>query len=194
LDAGAGPLTPLGKRISGRSLSLIASDALAPAYDVLLAEHGIVPVVRTVFAPNEALLCFFERSSFDIVHCSNSLDHSFDPVSAIRQMLAVTKVGGTVILGHYVNEAERENYQGLHQFNFHARDGHFFVASRTVEVCVDDALGIACECAHSDDGDWVQSKIVKREEYSDRSLLEMTSNHTRRIWTEFVSYLLSLRG
>ncbi len=44
LDVGAGPLTFVGFQSPKRSLEVVAVDPLAPAYDDLLARHGIQPV------------------------------------------------------------------------------------------------------------------------------------------------------
>ncbi|WP_162751446.1 methyltransferase domain-containing protein [Rhizobium sp. CNPSo 4062] len=40
------------------------------------------------------LSLFFNDLAFDIVYCQNTLDHCFDPMSAIVEMLRVLKVGG----------------------------------------------------------------------------------------------------
>jgi hypothetical protein len=47
LDVGAGPLTSLGTRWEGRTVSITAVDVLAKSYERLLAELGITPPVRT---------------------------------------------------------------------------------------------------------------------------------------------------
>jgi SAM-dependent methyltransferase len=118
LDCGAGPLTLVGKRWPGHDLEVVAVDALAEHYDKLLAESNVTPPVRTQHCDTEKLTEMFEPDSFDIVYARNSLDHHYEPLVAIRQMLTVTKPGGAVFMQHAANEAERELYSGMHQWNF----------------------------------------------------------------------------
>ncbi len=138
LDVGAGPLTTLGKRWTGRNLEIIAIDPLADVYDELLRRFSIQPPLRTRFGHGEKLLEYFEPNTFDLAYASNALDHSYDPLSAISQMLTVTKPGHFVYLWHFANEGLHEQYSGLHQWNFNVckddfiiNDGHrtFSVAS-----------------------------------------------------------------
>jgi SAM-dependent methyltransferase len=123
LDVGAGPVTILGYRLPGVAVEVTATDPLAPQYAALLARHGAAPPVPTRFAPAEDLRLFVPEGGFDLVHCRNALDHSFDPLRGIEQMLAAARTGGAVLLSHFEDEAEREGYSGLHQWNFAARDG-----------------------------------------------------------------------
>jgi SAM-dependent methyltransferase len=118
LDVGAGPLTVVGKRWPGHQLELTAVDALADKYDVLLEECKITPPVRTRRCDTERLSDVFASNSFDVAYARNTVDHSYQPLEAIRQMVAVVKPSGIALLQHYPNEAENEDYSGLHQWNF----------------------------------------------------------------------------
>lgn len=118
LDVGAGPLTVVGKHWPGHELELTAVDALADRYDALLEECKITPPVRTRRCDTERLSDVFAPDSFDVAYALNTLDHSYQPLQAIRQMVAVVRPRGTVLLQHFPNEAENENYSGLHQWNF----------------------------------------------------------------------------
>jgi SAM-dependent methyltransferase len=91
------------------------------------------------------LTVFFDEASFDLVHCSNALDHSFDPLRGLREIVHITKVGGLVHMLHHENEAVMEDYGGMHQHNFTVRDGRFVIWNREGEVDVADALGLAVE-------------------------------------------------
>lgn len=115
LDVGAGPLTKLWKVCPMHNLDITAVDALADDYDKLLMEFGIVPLVRTQSCDVEKLLDIFQFNSFDLVYMCNTLDHSYDAVEGINQMLGVVKLGCYVLLDHAINEAENANYGGLHQ-------------------------------------------------------------------------------
>jgi SAM-dependent methyltransferase len=127
LDVGSGPLTRVGKRWDGRDIQVVPVDPLANKYNRLLAIHQIKPIVAPVFAHGEKLLDQFAPNSFDLAYASNSLDHSYDPVLVIRQMLGVVKPGHYVYLWHVANEGARECYAGLHQWNFDIRKGEFVV-------------------------------------------------------------------
>jgi SAM-dependent methyltransferase len=117
LDVGAGPLTPLSPYWPGKTVILIPVDALAPDYDLLLHEAGIVPPVRTLPMHGERLTQAFPPDYFDAVNCGNALDHFYDPARAVREMLGVTRPGGIVRIVTHENEGERQGYEGLHQWN-----------------------------------------------------------------------------
>jgi SAM-dependent methyltransferase len=117
LDVGAGPLTFVGKRWPGHDVELTAVDALADRYDALLAEYGVTPPVRTRRCDSERLSDVFAPDSFDLACAAWTIDHSYEPLRAIRQMVAVVRPGGVVLLRHYPNEAENEVYSGQHQWN-----------------------------------------------------------------------------
>ena len=125
LDVGSGPLTRVGKRWAGRTIEIVPADPLADQYNALLARHGIKPLVPAVFAHGEKLLERFARDSFDLAYASNSLDHAYDPVLVMRQMVAVVKPRHYVYLWHVANEGACMGYTGLHQWNFDLRDGQF---------------------------------------------------------------------
>ena len=127
LDVGAGPLTVLGKRFPGKAVEIAAIDPLAEAYDRLLAEAGVEPLVRTRAGHGEQVAELFAAGSFDVAYSSNALDHGYDPAAAIAAMVAVVRPGGAVVLRHARNEGETQRYLGLHQWNLDARDGELVV-------------------------------------------------------------------
>ncbi|MCA6479609.1 MAG: methyltransferase domain-containing protein [Chitinophagaceae bacterium] len=134
LDVGSGPLTLLGKNYKGQPVNITACDPLAPYYTMLSVKHDIdVPVpVRQAFA--EDLSFFFDPGSFDLVYCANALDHSFDPIRGIEEMLIVARIGGRVVLQHATNEAEREQYIGFHQWNFDEEGGQFVIWNKSGKI------------------------------------------------------------
>ena len=153
LDVGSGPATNVGKTMPGIEVLLRACDPLAHQYGQLWEEFGAFPPVRTEFAVVEELSSFFEPSSFDIAHCRNALDHSFDPLRGIVEMLKVVRVGGWVVLRHHPNEAERESYAGFHQYNFEIRKGRFVIWSREETLDPANLMPIATEFRCEDNGD-----------------------------------------
>ena len=113
LDVGAGPMTILGKVWPGHEVEIQAIDALGPEYNAVLDELGIEPPVRTLHAQAESLPAWL--GYFDLAYARNSLDHGYDPLRAIAQMLDAAPV---VRLEHVVRVAELERHAGLHQWNF----------------------------------------------------------------------------
>jgi SAM-dependent methyltransferase len=131
LDVGAGPLTSLGKQVAGCKVTITAVDPLAEEYARLLEHYQIRPPVRTIYGAAERLLDIFAPNTFDLAHASNSLDHSSDPLQAIRQMLAVVRPGRSVVLRHLVNEGRQELYVGFHQWNFYMVGEQAYIGNRT---------------------------------------------------------------
>lgn len=127
LDVGAGIATSIGYQLAGRSISITAVDVLAKTYAKIWARRGLSPPVPTAYADAEQLDQVFEPSSFDLVHACNSIDHAASPRTAIEQMLLVAKPGGYVLLDHALDEAVKEEYAGLHQWNFTEKDGELIV-------------------------------------------------------------------
>jgi SAM-dependent methyltransferase len=127
LDVGAGPLTAIGKQLEGYEIAITAVDPLAAGYDRLLTEAGLVPPVRTVLCAAEQLTDLLPIGQFDWVHAQNCIDHSIDPLQSIRSMVRMARPGGLISLYHEENEAEKESWRGLHQWNFSVRDRHMTV-------------------------------------------------------------------
>jgi SAM-dependent methyltransferase len=123
LDVGAGPVTNLGRIYKGKRLSIIAVDCLADRYNRILETFGIQPDVRTYQCESERLLELLLPNSFDLVFSRNAIDHGYDPMLSIFNMLEVVKQHGSVILKHGFNEAEKSDYSGLHQWNFATETG-----------------------------------------------------------------------
>ncbi len=131
LDVGSGPISTLGTPARRNPIELVCTDALADEYNSLIREsaYSFLPEIKRV--KGEDLLAAFGPQSFDIVHCANALDHFEDPARSFENMLAVCKPRGAVVIISVENEGERENYQGLHQWNLRATDDGLFLESRT---------------------------------------------------------------
>jgi SAM-dependent methyltransferase len=127
LDVGAGGMTQLGKLHGGKPVSITPVDPLAPYYAAMAERYEIDRPIPTIQGFAEDLSAQFDADSFDIVWCRNALDHSFDPIRGIEEMLIVVRRAGKIVLDHYVNEAEFGNYDGLHQWNFDVSDAGDFV-------------------------------------------------------------------
>lgn len=154
LDVGAGPLTVLGKVLPDRELDIVAVDPLAKDYDDILQRYKISPVVRTQYCEAENLSDQFLPDYFDLIHSLNALDHSYDPLEGIRQMLKVLKENRFIFLSHSSNEAERENYAGFHQWNFCREGEKFIIWNKGARIDVNEALRGQAEVTISGDQLW----------------------------------------
>jgi SAM-dependent methyltransferase len=168
LDVGAGPLTWLGKKHEGENVNITAVDPLADEYDKILAKYHIEPLVRTRKLTAENLTKKFSSDTFGLVFARNCIDHSYNPETAILQMIDVTKSGGYVLLEHRPNEAENENYQGLHQWNFSmSSEGDFLVSSKSDTVNMTRKYAEICTMTSEivyefGEVDWLIVKIQKK--------------------------------
>jgi hypothetical protein len=151
----------LGKRAHGLTITLRAADPLATVYKELLTKAEITPLVETEFALAEDLSAFYARGSFDIAHSQNALDHCFDPLLGIIEMLKVVRTGGYVALRHNPNEAQTANYAGFHQHNFDKRDGEFVIWNQAGSTNVTRFLGVAGEVRVDMGPAWISIVIKK---------------------------------
>jgi ubiquinone/menaquinone biosynthesis C-methylase UbiE len=118
-DLGAGLFSIIGNLwFNGKdqvSVDVVASDLLADEYDEIRKKHHVIPVVNVEKQNMEDLT--YPDASFDIVHCTNALDHCSDPIAAILEMRRICKPGGWIYLRHYTDVAEDQKHIGLHQWN-----------------------------------------------------------------------------
>jgi SAM-dependent methyltransferase len=162
IDVGSGPLTAVGQHYPGKRLSVTATDALSGDYNRLMDEQGIAPPVRPVECSGEDLLEVFEPGSFDIAYGLNAVDHTFDPVRVISNMVAVVRPGGFVVLVHRRREAVRECYRHMHQWNFDIDDDDFVVWRTTKEMHnVTELLHSSATTTCVDHDGWVLCSIEK---------------------------------
>jgi SAM-dependent methyltransferase len=160
LDVGAGPVTIIGTATAPRPVEVIAVDPLAENYAALLAKHGLVPVTKTLIGDAETL-SDLKLGEFDIVFSRNALDHSYDPMRAIEQMLKACKPGGVVYLAGHVNEATSNNYSGLHQWNFMPLDNGDLVIWRKGGPAISVRAALAGKAAVNAKGhDWYRVEIL----------------------------------
>lgn len=162
LDVGAGPLTVLGKKLSdGRTVTIVPVDPLADEYNDLFKKNNITPIVSTSVAEVEKLDEKFEDNTFDLVHMRNALDHSYDPLLGVKQMLKVVNKNRVVLLEHSTNEAEKAHYGAFHQWNICMKGNDLFFWNKESEINVTKELsGIAKVVAWGDD-DWTSAVIEK---------------------------------
>jgi SAM-dependent methyltransferase len=161
LDVGAGPVTWLGFRYPGKTLSIVAVDPLADEYDRLLRQVGLEPPIRTIRVAGEDLVEHFGSRRFDIAYATNALDHSADPFTIISNMVTIVRPGGAVLLRHKRNEGESAQYGGLHQWNFDVVDERLILWNNAAKVDVGSALeGLAVTTAWISENEAVARLVV----------------------------------
>lgn len=166
LDVGSGAL-PWIKGILGTRGLVIPCDPLAEEYKKLFdyEKHG-------QDAPIEAFAesLPFDDSSFNIVHCSNALDHTQDPYKAILEMERVCRPGGMILIQGFENEAIHEDWKGLHQWN--------------ISIYPDPEKSSTPALAIISKGGYVSAHRPKEAIYANTNLIQ-TGPHTERNWFVF---------
>lgn len=138
LDVGSGPMPFLGKN-SNKKLLFTAIDYLSHEYEKLYNKYNVHPSLKPIKCDASELNKMFNENQFDIVYARNSIDHTFDPIKCIQEMVKVSNK--YIILEHKLNEGIVENYQGLHQWNFFIKDSKFYISNKKgEEFCVNDFL------------------------------------------------------
>jgi SAM-dependent methyltransferase len=164
LDAGSGPFSSCGLKTSKTRLDFYACDPLAYIYKALKIKNGISTGITPEFAMVERLVEKYGTNNFDIVHMRNALDHSFNPLIGIIQMLSVCKIGGKVILQHAKNEAENANYSGFHQWNICIEISEFVVWRPGIKYNVTKILKGYADVLIENSGDnWVGAVLEKKQ-------------------------------
>ena len=114
-NLGAGAINMIGDRRRDVKVTVIASDILADEYRKVREELNIkspLPIEK-----QDMTRLSYEASEFDIVYCTNALDHSINPHAAISEMARVCKFGGWIYLQHHAHEGRRLGYHGMHKWN-----------------------------------------------------------------------------
>jgi len=141
IDVGCGPLSTLGKEYKGMKIERTLVDPLAPKYEPLLERMQVPKEDWPEECEGEALLEKYPAGKYDFVYMCNALDHCHDPFVVVEQLGALVAPGGTLYLEHFENEAEKESYHGLHQWNIYEEGGDLWIANRTVKRSLREILG-----------------------------------------------------
>lgn len=102
-DIGAGPIPLIGNLLEGEKIRVVASDLFAKEYATMW--EGERPVIPVEYQNMENLT--YKDNTFDVVHCSNALDHTDDAEKAASEMERVCKPGGWIILRHAPDQRSR---------------------------------------------------------------------------------------
>jgi len=122
LDVGAGPFTTVNKKSDFTEIEIHAVDPLADEYDESLERYGVKPLLRTEKLDGEELTKKFELNTFDITYSRNAIDHSYNPLQIIEEMIKVTKLNGYIILQVIMKEGSGSGWEGLHNWDFYIKE------------------------------------------------------------------------
>ena len=164
LDVGSGPFSSCGIKTEKTDLHLMAVDPLAFAYQILKTKADITTGIMPEYAMVERLHEKFDENTFDIVHMRNSLDHAFNPLLGIIQLLFICKINGKIILQHARNEAENENYIGFHQWNLCGKGTDFIIWRKGIAYNVSEIIEKYADVSVDDrpDKNWISVVIRKK--------------------------------
>jgi SAM-dependent methyltransferase len=164
LDVGAGPLSALGCYwLNGPKIELYPIDPLADEYDLVLSKAGIKPKVKTMFCEGEKITQKFSLNFFDFVYARNSLDHAYEPIKCFQEMFAVLKNNCYIYTIHYNNEGQRENYEGLHQWNFDIINSNFCIWNKKSQLFLKDYLSSEATISTHLYNNWIEVFIKKEK-------------------------------
>lgn len=196
LDVGSGPCSRCGYKSNKYDLDVIAVDPLAEIYNMLRERYHINSEIKIETGFVELLDKKFREESFDFVHMSNALDHAFDALYGLYELLYVCKIGGAVILRHHENEAENENYEGFHQWNLsvHNNEESFIIWRDNVRYNVCELLKDVVDISIfpdliEEESGWHYNKIILQK----KKKIKLPTYHYYDIFTQSVyNYLLSV--
>ena len=120
-NLGAGAVNMIGDTRKDIEVTVVASDLLAKEYQALWEEtQGSFP---TFVEYQDMADLNYSDNWFDIVYCTNALDHSKDPHKALKEMVRICKPGGWIYLQHQAHEGRRLGYNGMHEWNIDVTSG-----------------------------------------------------------------------
>jgi len=118
-DLGAGVVSTTGSTWPGVKVHVYPSDIWANEYLRFYMKAGIerfIPVEK-----QDMMNLSYSDNLFDIVHCTNALDHCIDPFKALKEMYRICDKGGWIYLRHRPNEGKKHRYTMQHQWNIEKR-------------------------------------------------------------------------
>jgi hypothetical protein len=154
-------MTSLGKIYRGSPLDIVAVDCLANHYNQLLDEIGIRGALRPIQCESERLLELFPPNTFDLVFSRNALDHGYDPMLSIYNMVEIVNNGCPVVLKHGLSEAEESGYRGLHQWNFSLEQSRLILWNLGTRWNVEAELNGRATVKSFMENEWLVSICIK---------------------------------
>jgi len=163
IDIGCGPLSTLPSLDRGLQIHRTLVDPLGSQYDKFRSSLNCDPQNILDYSAEE-ISQHFKLESFDLVYMSNALDHSYDPKKVLQEPRKLVSLQGVLYLEHFENEAEKEKFSGLHQWNLFEEKGDLIIADRYKMFSLREILGVGFHvstkaiCRH---GGYVASTSVR---------------------------------
>lgn len=195
IDIGSGPFSRCGIVTDKVNLVSVWVDPLAGVYEKLKEDNQLNDNIDLETGFVEFLDRRFSENTFDMVHMSNSLDHCFDAVYGIMQLLNICKIGGLVILRHHENEAERGNYTGLHQWNLSLNnpENSFIIWRKDIryDICkiFDEYADIKLYPNQEEETGWNYNKVILRKK---KNIRLSPNKYYERMFDCTYKYLLQI--
>ena len=130
LDVGSGVASILNGLLP--DVPLIAVDVLGAEYQEIFDydQYRIYPPIAIA-----AEDISFENE-FDIVHMSNALDHTQEPVIAYKKLYEAVKPGGFLIIQGFENEGQFEKYAGMHQWDLYVDEKSLYMKTKIGKLLI----------------------------------------------------------
>jgi SAM-dependent methyltransferase len=141
IDVGCGPLSTLGREYKGMKIERSLADPLASSYYPMLERMRVPRELWPDECEGEELTTRYPEKHYQLVYMSNALDHCHDPFAVIDQLGKLVAPGGLIYMEHFENEAEKENYHGLHQWNLYEQNNELWIANRWEKKSLSQILG-----------------------------------------------------
>ena len=139
MDVGCGMMSGMGHvSNTGKAIAFFYADPLANEFKRIADEQGF-----TLPHPVTCVCVEYLCGSFppmDVIYCRNALDHTFDPERGLLEMEALLEPNGALVLKHYYRCGQRNNYQGVHQWNIFDEDGSLYLEGYGTKKAVDSIL------------------------------------------------------
>ncbi len=165
LDVGAGPITRLGYIWGDRDINIQAVDVNGNLYQELFNKHQITPPVVTKFSEAEKVHELYEPATFDFAFSRNALDHCYDPIQSIKNMVTLLKPQRYAVLLHRRNEGLSQGYRGAHLWNFDVEQGEVIIFNPAKKYKLQEELSgveIQYKIKETKKGEWVHVAIYKK--------------------------------
>ena len=127
-DIGSGPFLTIGDVVEGVDVRVYPMDSNRASYEAFWKEFGGEPMFPVDIQNMEKLTC--ENDFFDITVSMNALDHTRDALSAVKEMIRVTKPGGWVYIKCWLDQMDT----GYRHFWNAKEDGKFFSKNSSFDL------------------------------------------------------------
>ena len=139
-DVGSGALVQIGHYWDGVDVKIYPMDLSAKRYNDYYKKLGITPIILVENQNIENI--GYPDNTFDIVHCSNTLDHCCNPIKGIYELIRICKIGGWIYLRHFNKSAFNQRFKTIHVWNIKfipkLNDAIFYSGNKKTKFMLND--------------------------------------------------------